>query len=290
MGKTLYLHESRGLTVRADGPSLWVKERGRAGVRVPARRVDRVIISGNVPIDSGLLLLFAERSVPVTFLSLRGEPVATSVGLASPDEVLRDRQRLLGRSREGRIRAKSWLRAREHDFQLGLLRRFRPDLAASFRRCGFRSRDYRRVVEAFFADRSEAAARVGEIFHSLLFEAVLKSVTEQRFDCHCGILSRREDFGLVRDLLCILRPFVDDLTLRFLVSLRWMRGRRALGREVPFLYRKGGWKVSRTGRREMAERFEGRRERLGSVIGFLLEEYARMLREHFHEDKISCLL
>jgi len=290
MGKTLYLNESSGLAVRTDGASLWVVERGKAGVRVPARRVDRVIISGNVPIDSGLLLLFAERSVPVTFLSSRGEPVATSVGLAWPDEVLRDRQRLLGRSREGRLRGESWLRARKRDFQLGFLRRFQPDLAARFRRSGFQVQDYRRVVEGLLAGRRGAADRVRKLFSSLLFETVLKSATDLRFDCHCGVLSRRDDFGLVRDLVCLLRPFVDDLTVRFLESLRWMRGRRALGRKTPFIYRKGGWKMSRVGRCEIAERFEQRRKRLVPIIGFLLEDYARMLREHFHEDKISCLL
>lgn len=290
MSKTLYLNESRGLTVKTDGPSLWIVEKGKAGVRVPARRVDRVIVSGNVSIDSGMLLLFAERSIPMTFLSRQGEPVAAAVGLTAPDEVIRHRQWSLGLSREGRTRGDSWIRARERDLQLGFLRRFARERERRFCRDGFKPDDYHGVVRKLLADRGEAGEKVDDFLGSLLFETILKVVADNRFDCHCGILARREDFGLVHDIVAILQPVIDDLKIRFFRELRWMRKRRALGRDTVFLYRKGGWKFSREGRRGLVELFEKRRRKAVSLTLFLLEDYARMLRENAHEDKISCLL
>ncbi len=54
MGRTLYLNENKGLTVLRDGPSVWIKEDGKAGRRIPARLVGRVVVIGNLRLEAGV--------------------------------------------------------------------------------------------------------------------------------------------------------------------------------------------------------------------------------------------
>ena len=57
MERTLYLNEKKGLVVMRDGPSLWIREKDKAGTRIPARLIDMVFIVGNIKMDAGTLML-----------------------------------------------------------------------------------------------------------------------------------------------------------------------------------------------------------------------------------------
>ncbi|MFN3531862.1 MAG: CRISPR-associated endonuclease Cas1, partial [Candidatus Brocadia sp.] len=68
MDRTLYLNENTTLNVIRDGPSIVVKEGKKSGRRVPARMIQRVIITGNIKLETSLITLFTQNNVPVTFL------------------------------------------------------------------------------------------------------------------------------------------------------------------------------------------------------------------------------
>ena len=79
MERTLYLNEKKGLEVLRDGPSVWVKEDGVAGRRIPARLIEHVIIMGNVRLDAGVITLFTENNIPITFMNNKGNEVALTI-------------------------------------------------------------------------------------------------------------------------------------------------------------------------------------------------------------------
>lgn len=79
MERTLYLNENTTLNVIRDGPSLVVKEEGMSGRRVPARMVQRVIVTGNIKLETSLITLFTQNNVPVTFLDKKGNQIAVTL-------------------------------------------------------------------------------------------------------------------------------------------------------------------------------------------------------------------
>jgi len=291
MGKTLYLNENKDVSVTRDGPSLWVVQKGKAGIRVPARRVDRVVISGNVRFDSGMLTLFTERGVPITFLNPQGEPTATAMGIRAPDWALRERQYLLGTTPEGRLHGENWLRAKKRERRLSLLRKFAPASAKKIERKGLTESEYEKALRAILPYEPKARDTLRELITGLFFETVLKIVYDTGLDPHCGIVSRREDFGLVKDLCGVIEPEISRQVKQFFMSHLKQAVFRDGKKIKALLYKKGGtWKISREGRREVISRFENNRERLITLIEALVEDMVRMIRESLYEDKISCVL
>ncbi|PIX82923.1 MAG: hypothetical protein COZ33_08140, partial [Nitrospirae bacterium CG_4_10_14_3_um_filter_70_108] len=70
--RTLYLAGREGVAVRREGAAVAITVPGSACQRVPARRVGRVVILGELTLPVSALTLFSERGVPVTFLDRAG--------------------------------------------------------------------------------------------------------------------------------------------------------------------------------------------------------------------------
>lgn len=212
MEKTLYLSESRRIRVRCDGPSLWVEETGKAGRRVPVRLIRRVVIMGNVALDTGSLALFAVRGVPVTLLNRAGEAVATLLGVEAGDRQRWAWQEALQEDRERRERALAWLSAWERGRQLVTVSRVDAALGFRWRREGYRRADYEAWVSAVARERG-VPDRVRAFFRGVLHELVAAEITAGGWDPHQGVRHQSQPLGFVKDCVVALQADADRLWL-----------------------------------------------------------------------------
>lgn len=257
MERTLYLNEVPGLRVNRDGPSLWIERRGSAGRRVPVRLVRRVLIAGNVALDTGSLTAFAERGVPVAFLNRAGEPVAMVIGCAAGLFARRAEQAAALEDPGTRERLSAWLRAWERGRRLTLASRLDPVTAARWRREGLRPLDYDTWIARQARLRGVSPRRRG-FFHAALHTLALERISEAGWDPHLGVQHRAQGLGLVRDCVVALQADADQA---------WLES--------------GGVEVGLsdgTVSPALAAYFETRRPRLAAFMRRLLDQYEAIIR------------
>ncbi len=257
MERTLYLNESPGLRVCRDGPSLWIERAGSAGSRVPVRLVRRVLISGNVALDTESLMAFAERGVPITLLNREGEPVAVVLGCTAGRFARRGRQAAVLEDPRQRDRLCSWLRAWERGRRLVLASRLDPVTAARWRREGMRPADYDRWIAQQARLRGVSLRRRG-FFRAALQTLALEAISEAGWDPHLGFLHRAQPLGFARDCVAALESDADFIWLNS--GAATLDGAGTLPRAL-------------------AGHFEARRPRLATLLRRLLDQFAVMIWE-----------
>lgn len=258
------------MKVRRDGPSLWIREEGKAGRRVPARLVSRVVILGNLRLDTAVLMLFAEHEVPIMFLSPSGEAKACLMPAETASESLKERQRLIAEDDLFLQRAEQWLISMRKSIRLGVLRALAPSLAREYECLGFRDGDYDMALRAFLPCDQRLVAPVSSTIAGLLHELIVRQVVDAGLDPHCGIMHRRMNFGLCKDFLYVLDAEIDRQTVRFFQT------KRCSPLNDPS--KKPGNVTSWAGR-AIIHRFENRRPQVACTIDTLLDGYFRLLRE-----------
>ena len=252
--------------MKRDGPSLWIREPGKAGRRVPARLVSRVVIIGNVRLDTDSLMLFSDHGVPITFLSSSGETRASLLTASSPD--MRGRQRILAEDDFFCRRAERWMETERRANRLNVLRSLAPALAREFECLGFRNSDYDTALLTLCPVAGRAA--VWSMVSGLVHELVLQKIVDSGLDPHCGILHRRESFGLCKDFLHVLDAEIDRQTVQFFHVKRPAENARKNKRAV---------RPSAGVERHIIHRFENHRPRISTMVDALLDGYFRLLRE-----------
>lgn len=257
MERTLYLKETPGLRVSRDGPSLWIERRHTAGQRVPVRLIRRVLIAGNVALDTESLTAFAQRGVPITLLNREGEPVAVVLGCAAGLFAQRGRQAAALEDPRRRDRLCAWMRAWERGRRLVLASRLDPVTAAQWRRDGMRSADYDAWIARQARLRSVSLRRRG-FFRAALQTLALEAIVEAGWDPHLGLLHRAQPLGFVRDCVAALQPDAD---------LVWLDSDAATPDEAGTLPQ------------ALAGHFEARRPRLAALLRRLLDKFAVMIWE-----------
>lgn len=269
MEKTLYLNENRNMTVVRDGPSLWITASNRAGCRVPVRLVSRVVITGNVRLDAGCITLFTENGIPVIFLNRRGEVLATATGIVNPDLRLKERQTLLFANTVYRPRVLNWIKAKRKNLQLRLLKDFGYKYKP-FAKKGFRERDFKKEIAVHLKVEDIYVRIVQGIIKGMFFELLTSSVLHADLDPHLGVVHRRYNLGLVRDMVYILEAEIVRQVIQFFKLKRW-----------DFYFNKNSDEVTLNpaGIKSIAMRFEGQRERLENIVEELLDDIFNLLRE-----------
>lgn len=270
MERTLYLNENKALKVIRDGPSVWVKEEGKAGSRVPARLIGRVVIIGNVKIESGVITLFTDRNIPVTFINYRGESVA--VALPYNDKLPRhyEDQKIFLKNEQNILRFKNWLESRRKEIQLNVVKRLSKRILFKFTRFGFREKDYRNIINQFRKCSLEQWQVVTVIISNLLREMIIGSLIRADLDPHMGVLHRRHNFSLALDLCYILEAEIDIQSLQFL--------KQKIENERLIKENKN-WCVSKEGMRDIIHRFENRKNQLTNITEQLIDDIFEMMRE-----------
>ena len=268
MDRTLYLSEKETLTVARDGPSIWISENGKAPRRIPARIIGRVVIVGNLRIEAGAITLFTENNIPVTFLDNRGKEIAVALGYNDGFSRYYEAQKLLISRTEHIERIKDWIKAKRRRLQLLVLKRLSKELSNKFINEGFREKDYLLIFDR--QRPRETWEIVLNVINGIFREMVISCLIRAGLDPHLGVLHRRHNFGLALDICYILEPEMH------LQGIRFLRGAQRKG----YIERTSdGWMVSKEGMKDIALRFENRREMIVEFVESLIDDIFEMIRE-----------
>lgn len=270
MDRTLYLNENKGMTVFRDGPSIWIKEEGKAERRIPARLVGSVVIIGNLKLEAGVITLFTANDIPVTFINHRGDGLAVAMPYNHHLPRHYEEQKIFLEDEENIQRFKDWLYAKRKETQIYVLKRFSKGIAGMFVAKGIRERDYQRLIEEFKPAQDEQWKVVSCVISNLFREMVIRCIVKADLDPHLGILYRRHNFSLALDICHILEAEIDLQCIQFF----------KIARENGYLTRgQVGWSVSKEGMRDIVHRYENRRKQLHETVEKLIDDIFELMRE-----------
>lgn len=258
------------MTIQRDGPSLWIMMGNRAGRRVPARLISRVIITGNVKLDASVITLFTESGKPVIFLSRKGEVLATAFGMINPNWRIKERQTILFTNSLYRPRVLNWITARRRNNQMRLLKDLSCKEVELLTRKGLREKDFKRIIAPYLpADENIARVVTGTVT-GLIHELAADCLLASELDPHLGVLHRRYNLGLVRDLAYIMEAEAIRQTVQFFRIKRW---------EFYLDFVEGEWLLNAGGMKSIAMRFENQRSAIEEMINSLIDDIFQLMRE-----------
>ncbi|MBE0426437.1 MAG: CRISPR-associated endonuclease Cas1 [Nitrospirae bacterium] len=273
MDRTLYLNENKGLTVFRDGPSIWIKEEGRAGRRIPARLIGRVVIIGNLRFEAGVITLFTDNDIPVTFINHRGDAAAVAMPYNHHLPRHYEEQKVFLETEENTDRFKRWVYAKRREAQIRVVNRLSKGVARSFAYKGFREKDYQKFIEEFKpagAVRGEYWRVASGIASNLFREMTIACIVKADLDPHPGIIYRRHNFGFALDLCRALEAEIDLQCIQFLKNAR--------GKDF-LVNSSAGWVISKEGMRDIIHRYENRRKQLHEMVERLIDDIFELMRE-----------
>ncbi len=270
MDRTLYFNEAKGMEVLRDGPSVWVKQEGKAGSRIPARFIGRVVIIGNVRLDAGVITLFADNNIPLIFMNKKGEEAAVTIPFNHRLSQHHEEQKIF-LEKEKNIRAfKTWLFSKRRQQQINTLKKLLKAIADKMRQEGFREADYRNVINRYISGKEEQFKAVRPIIKNLIKEMVVESLINADLDPHAGIINRRHNFGFALDISFAIEPEVDLQCIQFLHALS----------DNTFMIKKvNTLTISNEGMRDIIQRFENKKRLMGETIETLIDDIFRLMRE-----------
>lgn len=270
MDRTLYLNEKEKLAVFRDGPSICVKESGKAGKRIPARFVGRAVIIGNIRLESGVITLFTDNGIPVTFLNRQGDAVAVAMPYNHQLSRHYEEQKIFLETKENVERFKGWLYSKRKEIQIKGVKGLSKWTAELFAMNGFRERDYQKFMEEYRHYKDERWKVVYGIVSNLFREMIIGCLYKSDLDPHIGVLHRRHNFGLALDICYVLEPEIDIQCIQFL---------RTADGTGQILKEQTGWLVSKDGIKNIIHRFENRRTRLQEKVEKLIDGIFELMRE-----------
>lgn len=267
--RTLYLNEKRGLVVTRDGPSLLIREKDKAGTRVPARLVNMVFVIGNIKMDAGAITLFTENNTPMTFMNRRGE----AVGVVMPyNHTLPDHHEEQKRyiQRDENIEAfRKWITSLRRETQIVVMKKINWETAQDFLSKGFREHDYGDIINLHCLSKETEWKTIYGLANNLIMEMIIREIIASNLDPHMGILNRNCNFGFALDLCQIIQPEADLLTIRFFTSCRWHDF--IVRTDKRCILTKDGWK-------NVVHLFENRKTVLVQRLDTILRGYFDLLR------------
>ncbi len=269
MERTLYLNEKKGLEVMRDGPSIWVKEYGLAGRRIPARLIEHVVIMGNVKLDAGVITLFTENNVPITFMNNKGNEVALTIPFNHLNNArYHDQRKILEREKHIDY-YKQWLESERRRIQLKVIKKLSKKVANVFIKHGFKEQDYKDFIMRNLQVGEKKKRIVENIIGNLMREMILKSIVSTGLDPHLGIINRRNNYGLVFDLFYAIEPEADLQTIQFFQSTK----------DKDFIYMSStGLKIEKKGIKNIVHRFENKKSMVKEFIENILDGYFETVR------------
>lgn len=253
-----------------DGPSLWIMMGNKAGRRVPARLISRVIITGNVKLDASVITLFTESGKPVIFLSRKGEVLATAFGMINPTWRIKERQTLLFTNRIYRPRVMNWFNARRRNNQLQLLEHLSYKDLKLLTSKGLRERDFKRIIASYLPEDEKMVRVIIGTITGLLHEFITDCLLASELDPHLGVIHRRYNLGLVRDLTYMIETEAIRQTIQFFRMKKW---------EFYLDFAEGEWLLNAGGMKSIATRFENQRSAVEEMINNLIDDIFQLMRE-----------
>jgi CRISPR/Cas system-associated endonuclease Cas1 len=278
MKKPLYLVEKGNkVTVHRDGPSLLITSRNKAPMRIPVRKIDKVVIIGNIRIDANSIILCAENKIPVLFIT----PDNTEKALILPYNHKLPKhykeQRLILQSQETMIRYKKWIYTRRSIMQLKILKElfkgfsFPHEIGEGnyqFLIRNFSQRHQMNHSHFCHSERSEESQSnwimVKDIIENFLRAIILGRIIQAGLDPHLGIIHKRVNFGLLLDLFLIFEPEADFQTIKFFQSTKSSIHNGEL---------------TEVGVKQIIDRFESRRESFTQSVETVIDELFEIIKD-----------
>ncbi|MCF6158474.1 MAG: hypothetical protein E3K32_07850 [wastewater metagenome] len=267
MEKTLYLNENTTLSVIRDGPSIVVKEGEKSGRRVPARMIQRVVIVGNIKLDTSLITLFTQNNIPITFFDRKGSQIAVTLPYKHHLPGQYKTQRIFLESDYNSKRFMTFLRAYRQRVQITVLKRLlKRQIPDSYVTVGLKEEEYQRVMDNVTAPYRKRFHYIRNAISAVFLEMVVSKLIASEFDPHMGVMHRRRDFGLALDVCHVLGPEID------IQSIQFFQGKK--GAE----HRKNK-EMSSEDVKAIAVRFENRKDAVVNLTEHIIDGMFELIRE-----------
>ncbi|NWF52864.1 MAG: CRISPR-associated endonuclease Cas1 [Nitrospirae bacterium] len=277
MERTLYLNENKGLRVFRDGPSVWIREEGKAGRRIPARLVGRVVIIGNIKLEAGVITLFTDNDIPVTFLNYRGDVVAVAMPYNHHLPRHYEEQKKFLETEENIERFRSWIYSKRKETQLSVIKRISKRTAEIFSEKGFKEKDYKKFIDELKPSHltEEKFKSVYGTVSNLFREMAIGCIVRADLDPHLGVYYRRHNFGFALDICHVLEAEIEIQTIQFLKIAK----DKCQPKAEYIMKDSLGWLITKEGMRDIVHRFENRRKELQERVERLLDDVFELMRE-----------
>jgi len=269
LDRTLYITERKGLVVKRDGPSIWVKESGNAGRRVPVRLINMVVVIGSITIDTGIIALLSQNDVPIMFMNLRGEEVAlASMARAKPFEYVDIQAHMIekGVSISNYV---AWSHSKRRKISY-LVRSFHAErkdgpFAEAWSDCS----EMEHSIARARLEHPLTVHNAFQILESLAREMTISILERAHLNPHTGIMHRNAEFGFARDLCFMIEPEIEVQAAGFAFSARQEHFTVNVGRSCV---------LSRAGVRKLVEAFEDSKTVLARYVEDILSSYLIFVR------------
>lgn len=273
MERTLYLNESgSNISVMRDGPSLWIKEKGSSGRRIPVRLIDLVVLVQNVKIDANSIALLSDNRIPLVIIDRRGEKKAYVLPYERKVPTRYKDQKFILRYEHNLERYRKWAETKKIIIAVSAIRKLYRDQAFTYREIG--EGNYEIIIKELrqnFGIEDEKW-KIVRTFVSSLFEGlILQKLLASGFDIHMGVLNRRKNLGLVLDVSYIMGGEIDLQTFQFFKSEN--KG------QILFERIFGKWEIRPFAVKAIAHRFENRKREISSMIENVIDEMCELIRE-----------
>ncbi len=281
MDRTLYLTESSTeLTIRRDGPSIWITGARRAGQRVPARLIGRLVVIGNINVEAAIITLFAEHGVPMVFLGRDGTEWAVVLPCCAdlPEHYAVQRMALVRPGRDQILH--QWSQEWRQAVQRSMIKDLYPWLSLSIRRsCS--EQTYEELIEYLRPEDLGKWNAVRGFALNLSLSVVVERLIASGLDPRVGILHRGRECGLALDIAGMLEAVCDVISLGVLHS----RVTNPAGDK-----RFASHRLTAANVEAIVAAFEGRRRAYTDLADAIISELIRKLGERRDEKLISDLL
>jgi len=264
--RTLYVAGRDGVVIRREGAAVAVTVPGKACQRVPARRVGRVVILGEVTLPVSAMTLFSERGVPVTFLDAQGRTRGILLHPHPPDDPRGQgwfrslRADAVSRRQAGRLYA-----AHRRRLQLGALAAIDSPMRRHARARGLREQDYQAWLKAAVWGEAPLAAIavVRRTLHNLLLNWCARALAAARIDQRIGLVDPYRPLGLADEVATTLYPILDPV---------WVRLFRKRDAVRHFVMEGLEWALAPRHSRWLIAPYEHQGARLGAALETLLRD------------------
>lgn len=268
MARTLYLTQNENLKAEVDGPSILINLEKKSPQRVPIRLINRVVIIGNLQIETALLSLFAEHNIPILTMDLAGKGKAITIPCGHGYQRNFRLQKIFLTSGKHREKFINWAKTKRMNLQIKLLQRLMARQARLYSR-EIGEGDYQFALKKFFPPEREKWSLAKNFVRSLFENVVTKQLIDAGLDPNIGVIHKRESLSLVLDLIFIIEPQIDEQVIAFFRSCRSQHS---------FVKYIEGWKLEKESLRDIIHRFENKKKENQDLVENVIDELFYLMR------------
>ncbi|MBF0520249.1 MAG: CRISPR-associated endonuclease Cas1 [Nitrospirae bacterium] len=268
MDRSLYINEAKGLEVVRDGPSLLVKEKGKANQRIPVRLIGRVFIMGNIKLESGVFTLLAENQIPVTLMGISGVNSAVCLPYNNHLPQHYEKQKVFLETEENASRFRAFCVLWRKRFQIDVIQYIANN--NTLLKEGFKESDYRQLTSKYFTGYEKPIKFVIETITNLFRGLIIERLVKAKLDPHIGVVNRRRNFGFALDISYILCPEID---LQCIIFLEY---RKSISGDIKRIQR---YEAATGLKKNIVHIYEDRRKRVTEQIELIIDGLFDLMRE-----------